>query len=612
MPDTPLLPPPGEAALKVEARLAELTGQTPERLDAHALEDAYPGRPFFTGGWRVGVQFTDGDVRRFDTLMTAGFPSEPVRTALVDHPPSMTWPHVESDGVLCLLPNMAECDPDDPPAVAENLFGRSVRLVEELLEGTIVERDFREEFLTYWAYQHHEDGNHLFSLLRPEPPSRVVRVWSGEGLHVIGEDASTLAQWLRRRHGARVDTRTRLGAFIWLDSPPLPGEYPETGADLRGLAAGAGREASEALGKAAASEPNRLMAIIGASGRMGPGLISVTALTPRRLGAGRRSGADPLTKGFRPGRVTKQVALNRYLGGGRVIRSSVQRADASWIHGRGRDCRTPRLLDSTVVVIGCGSIGAPVACLLAQAGVGSVVLVDYDALSWPNVGRHPLGAAAVGRNKAETLAERLQPDFPHLTIRACATDLHGILQQEQDTLDKADLIISATGKWGAENALNRWHIQGGRRFPIVYGWTEAHACAGHAVAIGQEGGCFQCHVGRTGAPSFKVVDWPDGGDESREEPACGAHYSPYGPIELSYVTAMVGDVALECLLTPPRRSFGRVFAASQGRIEDSGGRWSEKWIAEQGSGSGGLGVRTVDRPWASTGCPACESQSGNE
>jgi len=442
------------------------------------MEDAYPQRNYFAGGWRVGVQFPDGVVRRFDTVMTTGFPSVPVRTALVDHPPSMTWPHVESDGVLCLLPNMAECDPDDPPAVAENLFGRSVRLVEELLEGTIVERDFREEFLTYWAYQHHADGSRLFSLLRPEPPSRVVRVWQGEGLQVVGEDASTLAQWLRRRYGPQIDVRAQLGAFIWLDTPPLPTDYPETAADLRGLAVAAGEDACSALGEAAASEPNRLVAIIGATGRMGPGLIGVTALSPRFLGS-RRSGGDPLTKGFRPGRMTKRVAFNRYFGGGRVIRSSVQRADANWVHGRGQDSRTPRLLDSTVVLIGCGSIGGPVACLLAQGGVGKVVLVDYDVLKWPNVGRHPLGAAAVGRNKAEALVERLQLDYPHLRIEGRPIDVHGLLQQEQELLNGADLIISATGNWGAENALNRWHVQSGRRQPIVYGWTEAHACAGH-------------------------------------------------------------------------------------------------------------------------------------
>ena len=608
MPNTPVLASADEAAPEIKARLAELTGQTPEWLDGQAMEDAYPRRSFFTGGWRVRVRFTDGAVRRFDTLVTADYPTVPVRTALVDHPPPMTWPHVESDGVLCLLPNMAECDPDDPPGVAENLFGRSVRLVEELLEGTIVECDFREEFLTYWAYRHHENGSSLFSLLRPEPPSRVVRVWRGEGLHVVGDDAPTLAQWVRRRYGSRVDTRTRSAAFIWLDMPPLPGEYPETAADLRRLAVATGPDASAALGEAVVGQPDSVMVMMGAAGRMGPGLIAAAALSPRRSGARRRSGADPLTKGFRPGRMPKGVALNRYFGAGPVVRSSVQRADASWIHGRGRDCRTPRLLDSTVVVVGCGSVGGPVACLLAQAGTGRLVLVDSDDLSWPNVGRHPLGASAVGCNKAEALAERLQPDFPHLSIEARPSGLHGFLQRDQELLEGADLVVSATGNWAAENALNRWHLQSGRRVPVVYGWTEAHACGGHAVAIGSEGGCFQCHIGPTGVPSFKVVAWPDGGDESREEPACGAHYSPYGPVELSYVTAMVGDVALECLLAPPARSFNRVFVASRARIEDLGGHWSEQWIAEHDPERGGLGVRTVDRPWPRRPCRACEAK----
>ena len=61
--------------------------------------------------------------------------------------------------------------------------------------------------------------------------------------------------------------------------------------------------------------------------------------------------------------------------------------------------------------------------------------------------------------------------------------------------------IAATGSWPADNALNRWHIDQGRRRAILYAWTEAHACAGHAVAIAREGGCFQRHIGRTGAPA---------------------------------------------------------------------------------------------------------------
>ena len=182
------------------------------------------------------------------------------------------------------------------------------------------------------------------------------------------------------------------------------------------------------------------------------------------------------------------------------------------------------------------------------------------------------------------------------------------MRSDPELLDAADLVIAATGSWTAESALNRWHIDQGRRRTILYAWTEAHACAGHAVAIAGEGGCFQCHIGRTGAPLFKVVTWPGGGDANQEEPACGAHYQPYGPVELSYVTSMISDVALDCLLKPLSQSFNRVFTTSQHRIEELGGHWSDDWLAEQGQSA--TGVRTLDRAWPSLACAAC-SPTGN-
>jgi hypothetical protein len=102
------------------------------------------------------------------------------------------------------------------------------------------------------------------------------------------------------------------------------------------------------------------------------------------------------------------------------------------------------------------------------------------------------------------------------------------------------------------------------------------------------------------------VTWPDGDDVNQEEPACGAHYQPYGPVELGYVTAMIGDLALDCLLNPPSQSLNRVFATSPHRIDDLGGRWSNEWLAEQGDG--GPGVRTVDRPWPRMACAACQTE----
>ena len=591
------------AALLLEATLRERTGQVPERLDRTTISRHYPGRDWIVAAWRISVVFSDGVTRRIDLVAGAQFPATPVRTALVDHPEPMIWPHVEGDGILCLLPNLAEWDPNDPTEVAMNLLNRSIRLVEELLEGSIVERDFREEFVTYWGYRAHSKGENLFSLVAPEPPSRLVRVWRGKGLEVVGEDEDVVAKWVCHRFGNKTPVKTEAAAFLWLNAPLLPAEYPETAADLYHLAERIDAEARTTLEQVAKGEPDEVLALFGAVGRGGAASIGVKAINPKRHKDRPRVPDKPLSTGFRPGHTPEPLLHGRFFGALPVIRTLVQRADADWVHGRGKDTRTCRLLGATVVVIGCGSVGAPVASALAQAGVGRLILVDPESLTWPNVGRHSLGATAVGRNKAEALAERLQADFPHLEIEHRACSLQQLMANNQDLLKVTDMIVAAIGNWGAESALNHWHLRHGRGQPIVYGWTEAHACAGHAVAIGQTGGCLQCHIGRTGAPELTAVEWPDGGDVAHEEPACGAHYQPYGPVELTYVNAMIAEVALDCLLDPPAQSFSRAFVASPRRIASLGGRLTKGWRSAFGEVAGG--VRTIDRPWPSASCAAC-------
>jgi integrase len=125
---------------------------------------------------------------------------------------------------------------------------------------------------------------------------------------------------------------------------------------------------------------------------------------------------DPLTKGFRPGAVPDTLLLARYFGRAKLLRRPIERADASWVHGRGEDPRVARLRGKRVAVIGCGSVGAPVAIALAQAGIGHLIPIDFDRLRWSNVGRHPLGASYVGQNKAKALAEKIRSAFPHITV----------------------------------------------------------------------------------------------------------------------------------------------------------------------------------------------------
>ncbi len=142
--------------------------------------------------------------------------------------------------------------------------------------------------------------------------------------------------------------------------------------------------------------------------------------------------------------------------------------------------------------------------------------------------------------------------------------------------------------------------------PVIYGWTEAHAAAGHAVAILREGGCLRCGFGRTGVPGFQVVEWLNDAGTTLEEPACGAHYQPYGPIELGFVTSLIAQFALECLLGKVTLSSQRIYAARHPFIEELGGRWSDSWVREYPAQING-GV-IVDREWPCSPCGGCRSQ----
>jgi molybdopterin/thiamine biosynthesis adenylyltransferase len=253
------------------------------------------------------------------------------------------------------------------------------------------------------------------------------------------------------------------------------------------------------------------------------------------------------------------------------------------------------LRKSTVAVLGCGSVGGPVAVALAQAGIGRLILADKDSLKASNIGRHPLGMPALNQAKVRALAARIQTDLPHVAVDAQVTWAETLLSARDAGLAQADLIVSAMGSWASESMLDEWHEATGRPVPIIYGWTEAHACAGHAVAITASGARYRDGLDETGLPALRVTEWPNG-PTVRQEPACGAVFQPYGPVELGYVTNMVVELALDCLLGAITASTHRIWAARRSLLERSGGHWTPEWMSISPNGEDG-GVMT-ERPWA--------------
>lgn len=75
-----------------------------------------------------------------------------------------------------------------------------------------------------------------------------------------------------------------------------------------------------------------------------------------------------------------------------------------------------KLSDSTVAVCGLGGLGSNIAICLARAGIGRLILIDFDRVDITNLHRQQYKASQVGMYKAEALSENLREIAPYVEL----------------------------------------------------------------------------------------------------------------------------------------------------------------------------------------------------
>lgn len=544
----------------------------------------------FTDGWHFALSVASEQLA-LRILLEEDFPHSEPRIGFAVPPAFPSYPHVEPDGLICVLTANDLINPDDPVGVTRHVLGGAADILEQGLSGANVD-DFRREFATYWRPVAHEKS--ILSLLDPSGPSRPVAIWPGQTRTIVAENETALRAWMQNRVGKNKSlprSRAHEGLLIWLDRPLLPSEYPASPEALHAIAVAAG--AGDTFDKAIARSHGQLVILLGADTGDGTCFAGITL---RGTARGQRRGRQ---KGFRPGKQPPALARIAAMAG-EVRWSPVGRADAWWIHGRDANPDISDLQMARVGLIGCGSLGSPVARLLGQAGVGTICLVDPESLDWENISRHALGAASMHGNKAEELAADLGRAFPHGRFI-------GHPQRWQRcvaALSKCDLVISTIGNSADENLLNLLRLSDGGP-PTIYGWSEPHGVAGHAVVIGPGAGCFRCGLDGLGEARGRVSEWS--GSTLRRVPACGAHFQPYGAAAIMSVAAMVTDLTLDVLLGRAVSGDHRIVAAPRTVVEAAGGTWSAAWAATAGADDAGGRMRNF-RWMPDPGCSACHGE----
>lgn len=100
-----------------------------------------------------------------------------------------------------------------------------------------------------------------------------------------------------------------------------------------------------------------------------------------------------------------------------------------------------RLHRSKVLVFGLGGVGSFAAEALARSGVGHLVLCDFDSVCITNVNRQlPALQGAVGRKKAELLAERVKLINPEAKVEA-VTEFYGEATSDRLLADDASYVV---------------------------------------------------------------------------------------------------------------------------------------------------------------------------
>jgi adenylyltransferase/sulfurtransferase len=154
-----------------------------------------------------------------------------------------------------------------------------------------------------------------------------------------------------------------------------------------------------------------------------------------------------------------------------------------------------RLRASSVLVVGLGGLGSPVAMYLAAAGVGRLVLADFDAVDLSNLQRQIIHTTArIGRPKAESARvalAALNPDVELVTVKRSLVE-----ETLPDIVADVALVLDCCDNFATRFAVNAACVTAG--VPLVSG--AAIRLEGQVTAFsGQPGGpCYQCLYPRDG------------------------------------------------------------------------------------------------------------------
>jgi len=148
-----------------------------------------------------------------------------------------------------------------------------------------------------------------------------------------------------------------------------------------------------------------------------------------------------------------------------------------------------RLLSSSALVVGLGGLGSAAALYLAAAGVGKLLLVDFDRVEPSDLNRQVLHwARDVGKLKVESAAEKLRQLNPELELELVGSRLDNA-ERARELVERADVVLDCLDNWESRFLLNEACVEAGK--PMVHAAVEGMS-GWVTVVYPRRGPCLRC------------------------------------------------------------------------------------------------------------------------
>ncbi|MBI3564829.1 MAG: molybdopterin-synthase adenylyltransferase MoeB, partial [Elusimicrobia bacterium] len=147
-----------------------------------------------------------------------------------------------------------------------------------------------------------------------------------------------------------------------------------------------------------------------------------------------------------------------------------------------------KLKASSVLCVGAGGLGSPLALYLAAAGVGRIGIVDFDVVDESNLQRQIIhDTPSVGTPKLESAKKRLAALNPHVVVETYETKLSSANAVE--LFRKYDVIADGTDNFATRYLVNDACVLTGK--PNAYG--SIFRFEGQLSVFGlKDGPCYRC------------------------------------------------------------------------------------------------------------------------